>query len=110
MTHQEAVAAFSSLQREKQLAFLALFGNRITVAARNTYEVGTDRVLRPEDLRKANEIMHRVFGQIARLASDSADRFPDEVIVSIMFEHDTEFWRSQSEWAFIGALKDVMDS
>jgi len=34
----------------------------LTICARDTYEVGTDRVLQPERLRAFNELLHRVTG------------------------------------------------
>lgn len=41
---------------------LSSLAYELTICARETYEVGTDRVLQPELLRGYNELLHRVTG------------------------------------------------
>lgn len=58
-------ADFNSWSRKRKLVFLALLAHELTVCARGeTYEAGTDGVLKPELLRRFNELMHRVTGSI----------------------------------------------
>ena len=51
----------SMSNREKAVLFARL-AHELTICARDTYEVGTDRVLQPELLRSYNELLHRVIG------------------------------------------------
>lgn len=48
---------------EKALLLVRL-ANELTICARDTYEVGTDRVLQPELLRAYNELLHRITGAV----------------------------------------------
>ena len=43
-----------------RILFLARLAHALTVSARDTYETGTENVLRPEMLRAYNELLHRV--------------------------------------------------
>ncbi len=43
---------------------MARLANTLTICARDTYEVGTDRVMQPELLRAYNELLHRVTGAV----------------------------------------------
>jgi hypothetical protein len=51
-----------SLSNHEKIVLLARLANELTICARDTYEVGTDRVLQPELLRAYNELLHRVTG------------------------------------------------
>lgn len=51
-----------SLSNHAQTVLLARLANTLTICARDTYEVGTDRVVQPELLRAYNELLHRVTG------------------------------------------------
>ena len=79
MSKQEATAKFLALGHERQIAVLADFGHRITIAARGTYVPGTDQVADSSGLRRANEVLHRVLGQIRAMADGDAKRYPEFV-------------------------------
>jgi hypothetical protein len=49
---------------KKDLLMLVFLAHEMTVCARSTYEAGTDKVLEPEELRRFNEIQHRVTGAV----------------------------------------------
>lgn len=51
-----------SLSSHAKTVLLARLANALTICARDTYEVGTDRVAQPELLRAYNELLHRVTG------------------------------------------------
>lgn len=51
-----------SLSSHEKTVLLVRLSNELTICARDTYEVGTDRVLQPELLRAYNELLHRVTG------------------------------------------------
>jgi hypothetical protein len=86
MTREEAIAKFSSLTREQQLAVLAEFGYEVTLDARGTYVPGGDGVEDPPQLRRCSEALHRVLSQMMHLLKGHKERYPDEVIISILWE------------------------
>lgn len=49
-----------SLSNRQKAELLARLAYTLTICARDTYEVGTDRVTQPELLRAYNELLHRV--------------------------------------------------
>jgi hypothetical protein len=56
---------------QEQLAWTISLGAELTIAARNFYEVGTDRAER-SPLRGFNEIQHRIYGRIGVLRDGNA--------------------------------------
>ena len=53
-----------SMSNHAKTVLLASLDSTLTICARNTYEVGTDRVVQPELLRAYNELLHRVTGAV----------------------------------------------
>jgi hypothetical protein len=51
---------FATLDERGKLVFLAKSAFHITMCGRGTYEPGTTRVIRPEQLRRTNELVHRI--------------------------------------------------
>jgi hypothetical protein len=100
---QAATAYFSGLSAAEQLRLLMTFAHRLTVAARDTYELQKEGVADPKRLRTINEVQHRVCGHALALLRDSADRYPDDVLVGIFLEDKTEVERSGIAWAFESA-------
>src|SRR3954464_10968927 len=91
MTADEAVAAFSALPVDRQIAVLARYAFEITIVARGTYVPGTEDIADPQRLRLLNERQHRVTGHICRLLDGDATRYYDSSIVrTIVAEDDVE--------------------
>ena len=107
MNADAATELYASLNRNAQIKLLSRFGFNLTIAARETYEVGTDQVLDPTRLREINEVQHRVLGHIGKLLSNDADRYPDHVLISILLRHDDMTLRAQAERAFLEAASHV---
>jgi len=61
-----------SLNREAKLLFLTRLAHGITIAGRNSYVPGSDELENPTQLRKINEIQHRVLGCLLQLMQDEA--------------------------------------
>jgi hypothetical protein len=95
-----AISRFSASGKDAQLRLLARFGHNLTVEGRDTYVPQTDQVHAPSRLRAINEIQHRVLGHIYSLLTNSDQRYPDDVIVQIMLEHDDRLLRAQTSRAF----------
>jgi hypothetical protein len=99
MDLSEATRRLSALSAEAQLRLLASFGHNLTVAARDTYEFQAPGVREPMRLRQINEIQHRVLAHILALSKSNQFRYPDDVLISIMLEHDDGHLRAQALWA-----------
>jgi hypothetical protein len=95
MTRVEAIAKYSALSPTQQIAVLAHFGHELTVAARDTYVPGTDDVSDAPRLRHANEMLHRVLAHIWHLSEGRAERYPDEVLISMFWEE----WALFQPWS-----------
>jgi hypothetical protein len=52
------------LSDHEKAVLLVRLAHTLTICARDTYEVGTVRVLEPEILRAYNELSHRVTGAV----------------------------------------------
>jgi hypothetical protein len=49
-----------SLGKDQRMLFLACLAHQLTVVGRNSYQVQTEELDQPRQLRKTNEILHRV--------------------------------------------------
>ena len=85
MTREDAIAAYSALSADRQISVLAHYGHLLTVHARVTYIPGTDAVENPPLLRATNELLHRVLAHIWHLADGRTERYPDDVLISILW-------------------------
>jgi hypothetical protein len=95
----------ASLSNHERTIVLARLANTLTICARDTYEVGTDRVVQPELLRAYNELLHRVTGAtIDHLLGNEG--YPLEVILEMMREFGDRNGRSgEMRWALQEAAK-----
>ena len=88
MNKNEAIEIFSDLPTNEKADFLAQMAWELTVAARETYEVGTDNLTNPKLMRSINEIQHRLLSQLSAILRNDVNRFPDEVFWQIMFDNN----------------------
>ena len=109
MDHDEATLRFKTLHAEGQLRVLAIFGHELTIVARDAYEGQASGVRAPERLRAINEIQHRVFGHIRAMTTADASRYPDEVLLSILFELGDEDLRLETLRAMGEALQAAVE-
>ncbi|MFZ6799094.1 hypothetical protein [Undibacterium sp. Di24W] len=63
---------FRSLSKDAKILFLARLAHGITIAGRNSYVAGSDDLENPSQLRRINEIQHRVLGCLLHLMDDDA--------------------------------------
>lgn len=83
-TWQSKLDCFRLMSQIDQLAWLSNLILLISMSARNTYEPGTDAVTRPEDLRRFNELVHRVATFQRRIATKSVGGLPDEALFQML--------------------------
>ncbi|MBI1923860.1 hypothetical protein HYR99_06380 [Candidatus Poribacteria bacterium] len=86
MTPKIVTNEFLALAVDGKIKLLVRLAHELTILARDTYEVGTDRVAAPERLRMINEIQHRVTSFVDDLLNEDIDRYPDEVLMKIILE------------------------
>jgi hypothetical protein len=82
MDTEQLLKLIQSRSAADQLRFYSLLSLNLTVRARETY--GREDAARL--LQGFNELQHKVLGQIAKLATDDANRYPDEVFVKTIFD------------------------
>jgi len=105
MTIPEAIASFSGLDHDGKADFLALLAHELTIAARDTYEVGGNSLTDPARMRSINEIQHRLLGFLASLLNGDRERYSDEMLVRWALEHpEDSVLQQQLSWAFDRAL------
>lgn len=82
----QAIASFADMSRDEKVHFLALLACEITVAGRETYEVGGDGVADAPLLRQLNEVQHRMVAAMRDLIGGEA-RLPDETLMRTLMDH-----------------------
>lgn len=88
MNKNEAIEIFSDLSNNEKAGFLAQLAWELTVAARETYRVGTDDLTNPKLLRSINELQHRILSQLSAILRNDSHRFPDDVFWQIVFDNN----------------------
>jgi hypothetical protein len=104
MEIDEVRQRFRELVERQRIRVLAAFGHNLTIVARDTYVVGELAIHAPERLRAINEIQHRVLAHILALATEDTRRYPDDVLLSILLDHDDEQLRTGTLWALEHAI------
>ena len=87
MTIDENIALFISYSTDEKKEFIARLMYELTLVARDSYEVGQDGLTNPQRVRRINEVQHRVSAYLLALLRDNPNRFPDDVLVRIVLEH-----------------------
>ena len=80
-----------TLTSDHKVRFLARLSFEITVAGRNSYEAGTDELTYPRQLRRINEIQHRVTACLSQLLEGTcSDGFELSIPKWVLTEPDGE--------------------
>src|SRR6266536_1365703 len=87
MSVNDIISQFPRLAIEQQIHFLAHLTAELTVWARGTYEVGTERVSDPVRLRAFNEFQHRMLGHLRNLIDGENERYPDDVVAQMLVDY-----------------------
>jgi hypothetical protein len=81
--------AFVRLGSAERAQWLVCLASALTVAARDTYEVGGDNILDPRRMRRFNELLHRTVNQLRhQIRGDQG--FPDDVFFSMLRDETAE--------------------
>jgi hypothetical protein len=80
-----------SLDLDDKLRFLARLSFEITIVGRNSYEAGTNELIAQAELRRINEIQHRVTACLSQLLNGTCpDGFVPSLAQWVLDEKDAE--------------------
>jgi hypothetical protein len=84
----QEIDAFAVLGCAERAQWLARLASALTVAARDTYDVGGNDIGDPKRMRRFNELLHRTVNQLRhQLLGDRG--FPDDVFLSMVRDETT---------------------
>ena len=110
MNIEEFISLYGNKSDQWQAKFLSRLGHQLTIFARDTYAVDSDLVANPALIRGINEIMHKIFGQQFNLLIGDVNRYPDEVLIEMIFEMAAEYQFEHTLWIGItDSLKTCAD-
>jgi hypothetical protein len=98
------VSEFRGLPPGSQVEALVRLAYELTLVGREAYEPGAQSLRHPQRLRAVNEVQHRITSHVLALLAADPRRYPDEVLASIILEHDDPELRRQIAAAFARSL------
>jgi hypothetical protein len=96
-----------SLSNREKTVLLARLANTLTICARDTYEVETDRVIQPELLRAYNELLHRVTGAVRDHLLESEGYSLKDVLEMLRAFGEKNGRTGEMRWALEQAAKSL---
>jgi hypothetical protein len=100
---------FASLSSSDQLDFLLRLAHDLTIVGRDTYRIQSLDLESPRRLRSLNEVQHRILAFCVALLHQNPKRYPDDVLMAIIFEHPEDVvLRHQIEAAFDRVLGQMI--
>lgn len=99
----------ASLPKDLKTRFLASIGHNLTVAGRNSYRPQTEELDKPRQLRRVNEIQHRVLACLHQLLVRDAEISFQRSIAHLVLEQEDDEFRSLMEWAWSDAKLHVLN-
>jgi len=98
----EEGAWFAALADRQKLRFLSVLGHELTVVGRNSYRPQTEELDKPAQLRRVNEVQHRVLACLAQLlAGTCAPSFQRSIAEVVLQQSDAELRQLMAyAWSF----------
>lgn len=78
------LSRFRAMAQLEQLCWLSSLLFLLSMCARDTYEAGTDSVSRPEDLRRFNELIHRIATYQKKVSVACTGGLPDDSLFRML--------------------------
>ena len=75
---------FVELTADRQARLVAALVSELTMVGRATYEPGSEQLLDPTKLRRVNEAIHRLSGQLSDLLDGRPGRYPNEAFANVI--------------------------
>ena len=90
----------ASLPSEQKVRFLSVLGHELTIVGRNSYKAQTEELEKPAQLRKVNEVQHRVLACLSQLLVGSCEQsFQESIAKLVLQQTDTEL-EELMKWAW----------
>ena len=86
MTKSEFLQMYAVLDSPAKARFLAVLSNQLTIFMREEYDESADCARRVKRLMGANELQHHISSELRHHLEGDPDRYPDEVLLNILFE------------------------
>ena len=86
MTKSEFLQMYAALDSPAKARFLAVLSNQLTIFMREEYDESADCARRVKRLMGANELQHNISSELRHHLEGDPDRYPDEVLLSILLE------------------------
>lgn len=99
-----SIDEFRGLPPTAQIEALIRLAHELTIVGRDAYEPGSLELRYPQRLRSLNEVQHRIISHVMALMAADPHRYPDEVLMSLIFEQDDSALRQQVAAAFARSL------
>jgi hypothetical protein len=77
---------YAALDSPAKARFLAVLSNQLTIFMRGEYDELVDCAIRVKRLMGSNELQHHVSSELRHHLEGDSDRYPDEVLLNILFE------------------------
>jgi hypothetical protein len=97
-------AEFRALPPAAQIEALVRLAHELTIVGRDAYEPGSLELRFPQRLRALNEVQHVITSHVLALLTTDPQRYPDDVLVSIILEQGDPDLRRQVVAAFTRTL------
>lgn len=89
-----------SLEKDQRMLFLARLAHELTVVGRNSYQIQTEEVDQPGQLRRTNEILHRVTACLRDALMCAESRSFVESMGARVLEPADEELKGLTNWAW----------
>lgn len=96
-----------SLELHSKTLFLATLMHELTIVGRNSYRVQSEELDKPSQLRKINEVQHRVAACLCQILAGKADEGFQESIASWVLEQQDDELQGLMLYAWNNAKKRV---
>jgi hypothetical protein len=104
----EALTEFAPLTPVEKMAFLCLLSLNLTVAARDVFHPPDNSPIQTFKARAYNEILHKVLGCLPSMIKGNTERYPDEVLLNIIFAMAGEAGiGDEFRWEWTRSMKSV---
>lgn len=87
---QEELSKFKEMTQLQKIIWLNRILFLVSMYARDTYQVGTIGLDKPEELRRYNELIHRISGYLLKVSTDSSDVMPEWQFFNMLNESINE--------------------
>ncbi len=86
MNKSQILQIYTALDSTAKARFLAVLSHQLTILTRGDYDEGIDCATRVKRLMGSNELQHHIISELRHHLDEDPNRYPDEVLLNILFE------------------------